>query len=168
MTTTQFVHACILRLVIICLVWAALAFFTVNAGDWSFGLTTHSYHPHKRTFECDGVQNAYNETNPGIFVRYKYLLAGRYENSMSGCKGAKWSSFIGIEKDLGNTGPVIWSVTAAIADGYPEFRFPNERYDLGEYKVGGSVNARVGFFKIYYGYKVVVMAVEFGSWNNLR
>jgi len=130
--------------------------------DWRVGVFTNSLHPFDDTFNCNGGETDYNETNPGIFVRYKYLLVGRYENSMSGCDGAKWSNLLGVEADLGKTGPIHWSAIAALADGYPVFENPVNNHDFGQYKIWGSINARVGIFKLYYGYQAVGFGLEFG------
>jgi len=157
MTLNQFLHGWILRLVLVVLI--SLTASKATASDWHLGILTNSYHPLSDTFNCNGVETDYNETNPGIFVRYKYLLVGRFENSMSGCDGAKWSNLLGVEADLGATGPIHWSVTAALTDGYPEFENPVD--DFGEYKVWGSINARVGILKINYSYLAIAFGLEF-------
>jgi len=92
-----------------------------KAGDWSVGVLLGSNHPYSDGTRCDGVHRDYVEDNLGVFVRYKYLLVGRYENSYGNCNGFDYSNLLGVEAPLGQLGPVEFSVMAAIADGYPEF-----------------------------------------------
>jgi hypothetical protein len=88
--------------------------------------------------------------------RYKYLILARFENSYTGCwLDIKYSNMVGVEAPLGTTGPIEWSATAAIADGYPEFES-----DFGEYRAWGSVNAQIGLFKMHYGYNVIAFGLE--------
>lgn len=125
-----------------------------KASDLSMGVLLGSNHPYSDGARCDGVLRDYVEDNLGAFVRYKYLLVGRYENSYGNCDGTKYSNWLGFEAPLGQLGPVVFSVTAAIADGYPEPNF------VDGYLPWGSINGKIGPFKVFYSYKVIAFGME--------
>lgn len=124
--------------------------------DWSVAVTLASYHHPGRTFECNGLERDWNEDNPGLFVRYKNLVVGRYENSQSGCNSIKHSTVIGVEPYLGRKWGIDWSVTAAVADGYGR----SGSTDNDGYKGWASLNARVGPIKVWYSYYVTAIGLQ--------
>ena len=156
-----------LDLFAIVLIFLAEAFLShaEAAGDFSVGVLLGSHHVASDGFVCDGARRDFNETNPGVYLRYKNLFVGRYENSYSGCAGVwkssglymapKYSTVIGAEADLGELGPVEFSVTGALADGYPD-----DGDAFGEYRPWASINAKVGIFKVFYSYKVVAFGLQ--------
>jgi hypothetical protein len=141
------------------IVFLAIILFTIHearAGDWNATVLLASSHPFSDTFECNGVDRDYNESNPGLIIGYKNFILGRYENSESGCGDIEYSNLIGADANLGELGPVQFSVTAGLSDGYQD-----EGGSFGEYKAWASVNAQLGPVKIYYGYRVIALGLTF-------
>lgn len=121
------------------------------SGDLSVGLFLGSHHK-QDAFWCGEARRLYNEDNPGLYIVFPNgLVIGRYENSESGCDGAKYSTLLGYETRLND----YWSVTAGIADGYTDDN------DFNGYLPLASINLEVGIFKIWYGYTVAGFGLEF-------
>ena len=125
--------------------------------DFSVGLLLSSIHPLKDDYDCFGTQRDLNEENEGIMFRYKYLIVARYENSFAGCAGTRFSNLIGVEAPLGDTGPVKWSVTAALADGYTDF---GGGFGKTKTRPWASINAQIGLFKVHYAYEAIGFGLE--------
>ena len=142
------------------LLWLLMLLYYADAdADDNFSITVlvASHHPFSDTADCsDGSEVDYNETNPGLLFRYDQVIWGFYRNSAAGCDRSEYSALLGTEFDIGHKWGVAWSGTAAIAGGYP---------DLGgwgdEYRVWASLNARVGYAKVFYAYRVIGFGLEF-------
>jgi hypothetical protein len=138
-----------------------LLFGPVKAGDLKLGLMLASDH-RDQTYGCeDGYEREerINETNPGLYVIYKGVLLGRYENSYSGC-GVKYSNLLGYQYELGSYRNLEFSVTAALADGYRDLDDAR-----GEYRGWASINMKWNLFgkagpKMFYAYYVSAYALE--------
>lgn len=118
------------------------------SGELSVGLLLYSHHHNEDTFKCGEAQLLLNEDNSGLYIVFPNgLMLGRYENSVSGCKGAKYSTLLGYETRLND----YWSVTAGIANGY---------VNATGYVPWATVNLEVGIFKIWYGYTVTGLGLE--------
>lgn len=142
----------------------AAAIFTIHQqakgeeGDWSATILLGSHHT-SDNYTCNGQDRDYNESNPGLLIGYKWFFVGRFENSHSGCDDYKYSNVVGAEAPLGQLGFVQFSVTAGIADGYPEDYDSGSSRGFGEYMPWASINGRVGPVKIFYGYKVIALGL---------
>ena len=144
--------------IVFCLVFWVGVFVLLNkcsANEWSIGYMAASWHK-SSDYKCFNERRNYNEIQNGLYVKYKALTLGRYENSKSGCAGAKYSNFIGLEAPLWSVGQVDFSVMGAIADGYPN----DDDSDFGEYQPAASLNAQWEIFKVFYGYKVAAISLQ--------
>ena len=115
-----------------------------------------SHHVFEDDFRCNGERRDFNETNPGAILHYNGLLVGRYRNSQADCDGLDYSNLLGFEFDLGEAGPVQFTASGGIADGYED-----DDDGWGEYRAFASVNGRWRFVKVRYGYKVVAFSLVF-------
>lgn len=129
-------------------------FKPAQAGDWAATALVSSWHD-SGGFTCRGVERDWNERNPGLLVRYKILLVGRYENSHADCAGVSYSNVFGLELPIGRVGPFDLTATTAVADGYLD-----ENSNWGEYRPWASVNIRMGVFKVMYAYKVAAFGLH--------
>jgi len=138
-----------------------LLFGEAEAGDLKLGLMLSSDHL-DQTYNCaDGYEREerINETNPGLYVIYKNVLLGRYENSYSGC-GVKYSNLLGYQYELGSYRNLEFSVTAALADGYRDLDDTR-----GEYRGWASISMKWNLFgktgpRMFYSYYVAAYAIE--------
>ena len=136
----------------------AIVLFTVHhqvrAGDWSVGYMAASWHM-EDDYRCEDERRDFNESNNGLYIKYKALIIGRYDNSQSGCDGAKYSNFVGLEAPLWSVGPVDFSIMGAIADGDPD-----DGDGFGEHKPVATLNAQWSVVKIFYGVKVAAIGLQ--------
>ena len=124
----------------------------VEASDFKIGLFSRSHHHNQNTFDCLGIDKELNENNPGLYVIYHGVMIGRYENSHSGCGDSKYSNLIGYETELNE----YFSITAGIADGYI-----NDDGESDRYMPFASINGKLGPFKVWYGYTVTAISLEY-------
>lgn len=111
-------------------------FGTARAADIGAGIIFGSYH-WEAGYECDGQDRSFNEDNTGLYLRYKYLTLGRYENSYSGCRDYRYSNMVGLEARVGSWRGLQFSLAGAVADGYPE-----DQAASGEYQAWVSFNMK--------------------------
>lgn len=143
------------RLILAILAGLVLVLFSISAqADFKIGAILASDHL-SSDFVCQGEDRKYNETHNGLYVGYKGFFIGRYENSVSGCEGRKYSNLAGYERDFYKWQGVSFSYAVGAADGYLE----NE--STGEYRAFASLNARYSVFKVWYGVNVLAGGLEY-------
>lgn len=133
-----------------------LTFAVFDAKAEAVGLMIGSYHPFSDGFRCLGEDVDYNESNPGFYIRSHGVLFGAYTNSHDNCSEADTSYMLGYEHQLGRAWAINWSVAGMIASGYTDFDD-----GWGEYRAGASLNAKAGPVKLWYGYRVIALSIEY-------